>query len=115
MYVSPPRVTASHVYPSGQASTAQSNAQKLSPAKVTHKSPVALQCPSTAHVPHNLGAVLCTHTRTPDAFFKSLSLKESTAYAPRLYYFLAMALYQTSDFEGARRFFARIQPGLMPK
>lgn len=46
-----------------------------------------------------------------DAFFKSLSLKESTAYAPRLYYFLAMALYQTSDFEGARRFFARIQPG----
>lgn len=46
-----------------------------------------------------------------DAFFKSLSLKESTAYAPRLFYFLAMALYQTSDFEGAKRFFARIQPG----
>ena len=36
-----------------------------------------------------------------DAFFKSLSLKESTAYAPRLYYFLAMALYQTTVSKAA--------------
>ncbi len=46
-----------------------------------------------------------------DAFFKSLSLEESTAYASRLFCYLAMSLFQLSDYEGASRFFARIQPG----
>lgn len=46
-----------------------------------------------------------------DAFFKSLSLKESTAYASRLFYHLAMSLCQLSDYEGASRFFARIRAG----
>ncbi|MBO4351638.1 MAG: hypothetical protein J6A01_11940 [Proteobacteria bacterium] len=43
-----------------------------------------------------------------DAFFKSLSHKENTSYSPRLYYYLAMSLYQLSDFEGARRYFGKI-------
>lgn len=43
-----------------------------------------------------------------DAFFKSLTLKENTAYASRLFYFLAMSLYQLGDFEGARKYFMSI-------
>lgn len=46
-----------------------------------------------------------------DAFFKSIAQKENTSYAPRLNYYLAMSLYQLSDFEGARRYFALISPG----
>lgn len=45
-----------------------------------------------------------------DAFFKSFSLQENTSYTPRLYYYLAMSLYQLTDFEGARRYFSRISP-----
>ena len=45
-----------------------------------------------------------------DAFYKSLSYKENTAYAPRLNYYYAMSLYQLSDFEGARRYFSKINP-----
>lgn len=43
-----------------------------------------------------------------DAFFKSLSFKENTAYSPRLNYYLAMSLFELGDFEGARRYFAQI-------
>ncbi len=43
-----------------------------------------------------------------DAFFKSLSHKENTAYSPRLNYYLAMSLFELGDFEGARRYFAYI-------
>ncbi|MBR4985777.1 MAG: tetratricopeptide repeat protein [Proteobacteria bacterium] len=45
-----------------------------------------------------------------DAFFKSLSHNEHTPYTPRLNYYLAMSLYQLGDFEGARRYFALINP-----
>ena len=43
-----------------------------------------------------------------DAFFKSLSYKENTAYSPRLNYYLAMSLFELGDFEGARRYFSQI-------
>lgn len=43
-----------------------------------------------------------------DAFVKSQSYKENTAYSPRLYYYLAMSYYQVGDFEGARKYFALI-------
>lgn len=43
-----------------------------------------------------------------DAFFKSLSHKENTAYSPRLNYYLAMSLFELGDFEGARRYFSYI-------
>lgn len=43
-----------------------------------------------------------------DAFFKSLSYKENTAYSPRLNYYHAMSLFELGDFEGARRYFAYI-------
>ena len=45
-----------------------------------------------------------------DAFFKSLSHKENTAYTPRLNFHLAMSLYQLGDFEGARHYFSRLSP-----
>ena len=43
-----------------------------------------------------------------DAFFESLAFKENTSYTPRLYYYLAMSLFQLNDYEGARRYFAMI-------
>ncbi len=43
-----------------------------------------------------------------DAFVKSMTYKENTAYSPRLYFYLSMSYYQVGDFEGARKFFALI-------
>ena len=46
-----------------------------------------------------------------DAFFKSLHYKENTSYTPRLYFYIAMSLYQLGDFEGAKRYFTLIPAG----
>ena len=44
-----------------------------------------------------------------DAFFKSLSYKETTAYTHMLYYYLATCLFNLGDFEGARSNFEKAQ------
>ncbi len=46
-----------------------------------------------------------------DAFYKSLTYKENTAYTHLLYYNLAMSLYQLKDYEEARSYFAKAQQG----
>ncbi len=46
-----------------------------------------------------------------DAFFKSLSYKENTAYTDTLHYYLAMSLYQLGDYEGARAYFEKAMQG----
>ena len=61
--VASPRSTDSHVYPFGQASTLQSCPQIIPSIDSKHKSPVALQCPSTAHVVQRRDVVFFTHTR----------------------------------------------------
>ena len=40
-----------------------------------------------------------------DAFFRSLSLKAETPYVHLLHYYLATALHEVGDFEGARNFY----------
>ena len=44
-----------------------------------------------------------------DAFFKSLSYKETTAYTHMLHYYLATCLFNLGDFEGARSNFEKAQ------
>lgn len=44
-----------------------------------------------------------------DAFFKSLTYKENTAYTHMLHYYLATCLFQLGDFEGARSNFEKAQ------